>query len=43
MIALIIAMLMSLGLVTDADDFNSRSVTEQQTLTEIVIEDLETN
>ncbi len=43
MISLIIALLMSLGLVTDANDFNSRSEAEQQTLTEIVIEDLETN
>lgn len=43
MLAIIISMLISLGLVSSTEDFNSRSVTEQQTLTEIVIEDLETN
>lgn len=42
MLALIISLLMSLGLVTGAEDFNSRSAAEQNALTEIVIEDLET-
>lgn len=43
MLTLIIAALISLGLVDSAEQFNSLSAQEQNTLTEIVIEDIETN
>ncbi len=43
MLTLIIAALISLGLVDSADHFNSLSAEEQSSLTEIVIEDIETN
>lgn len=43
MLTLIIAMLISLGLVDSAETFNNLSIQEQNELTEIVIEDIETN
>ena len=41
MLTLIIALLMSLNLITSADDYNNRSETEKQEMRDIVIEDVE--
>lgn len=38
-LSLIIAVLMSLGLVNSTEDYNSRSAAEQQELQEIIITD----
>ena len=43
MTALIIALLINLGLLTSAADWNNLNHQEQQDLTEIVIEDLDVN
>jgi len=43
MLTLIISMLMSLGLVDSAESYNTLSLAEQETLTEIVIVDIETD
>lgn len=43
MLTLIITLLMSLNLVTSAEDYHNRSETEKQELQEIVIDDMMQN